>query len=185
VNEADKTLTYHIESAFNPGNEGIDTKSTVSLSGDDLKLVSAGGSTSIWKRTTNPQANVVPNGVFKLNVAKSKYSSGPAPRGTIIYVAGEKITLSGTNAAGEPVVATFPNIEDGKPHQVTGVAAYDETAITRVDAHTVNINRTKAGKVVQTAVGVMSQDGKTLTITATGTNEKDQQINNTTVWEKL
>ena len=39
VNEADKTLTTHIEGALFPNVEGADVKSTVSLSGDELKLI--------------------------------------------------------------------------------------------------------------------------------------------------
>jgi hypothetical protein len=38
VNEADKTLTRRFESALNPNNDGGETKATVSLSGDELKL---------------------------------------------------------------------------------------------------------------------------------------------------
>ena len=46
VNEADKTLTRHYDGALNPNNEGTDTKVTVSLSGDELRLttMSPGGS---------------------------------------------------------------------------------------------------------------------------------------------
>ena len=45
INEADKTLTRHYDTALNPNNDGIDTKVTVSLSGDELRLttVSPGG----------------------------------------------------------------------------------------------------------------------------------------------
>jgi hypothetical protein len=39
VNEADKTLTQHIEGALFPNVEGADAKRTVSLSGDELKLI--------------------------------------------------------------------------------------------------------------------------------------------------
>jgi hypothetical protein len=46
VNEADKTLTRRYEGAVNPNNEGTEAKTTVSLSGDELRLttVNAGGS---------------------------------------------------------------------------------------------------------------------------------------------
>jgi len=39
INEADKTLTQHIEGALFPNAEGADAKRTVSVSGDELKLV--------------------------------------------------------------------------------------------------------------------------------------------------
>jgi Lipocalin-like domain len=38
VNEADKTITFHYDGALFPNPEGMDFKSTVSLSGDELKL---------------------------------------------------------------------------------------------------------------------------------------------------
>jgi len=37
-NEADKTITFHYDGALFPNPEGMDFKSTVSLSGDELKL---------------------------------------------------------------------------------------------------------------------------------------------------
>ncbi len=39
VNEADKTLTMHYEGALFPNVEGTEVKNTVSLAGDELKLV--------------------------------------------------------------------------------------------------------------------------------------------------
>jgi Lipocalin-like domain len=46
VDEAGKTLTRHYDGALNPNNEGTETKVTVSLSGDELRLttMSPGGS---------------------------------------------------------------------------------------------------------------------------------------------
>ena len=38
VSEADKTLTQHFDGALRPNNEGTDVKSSVSLTGDELKL---------------------------------------------------------------------------------------------------------------------------------------------------
>jgi hypothetical protein len=39
VNEADQTLTQHIEGALFPNVEGADAKRNVSVSGDELKLI--------------------------------------------------------------------------------------------------------------------------------------------------
>jgi hypothetical protein len=43
VNEADKTLIRRFEGALNPNNEGAETKDSISLAGDELKLVGAAG----------------------------------------------------------------------------------------------------------------------------------------------
>ena len=49
VNETDKTITVHIDGALFPNVEGTDGKATVSLSGDELKLVGGLGP-SVWRR---------------------------------------------------------------------------------------------------------------------------------------
>jgi hypothetical protein len=50
VNEADKTLTQHVEGALFPNIEGIDGRTSVSLTGDELKLVAANGATATYRR---------------------------------------------------------------------------------------------------------------------------------------
>jgi hypothetical protein len=39
VSEADKILTQHFDGALRPNNEGTDVKSSISLTGDELKLI--------------------------------------------------------------------------------------------------------------------------------------------------
>jgi hypothetical protein len=56
-------------------------------------------------------------------------------------------------------------IEDGQPHPSTASPDFDASTYTRVDAYTLNISRTKAGKVVATGTIVTSRDGKTNTFT--------------------
>jgi len=50
IDEATKTMTWHIEGSLFPGAEGADFKSTISLSGDELKL---GNTTLVWRRIRN------------------------------------------------------------------------------------------------------------------------------------
>jgi hypothetical protein len=47
VNEADKTITYHHDGALFPNFEGVGVKETLSLSGDELKLVGRGRSNCV------------------------------------------------------------------------------------------------------------------------------------------
>ena len=130
-------------------------------------------------------------GLWQLNVAKSKFSPGPAPRSQTLFVYAEgqnrKVTVVTIDAAGNPGVVVIPQyIEDGQPYPVTATPAisYDANAITRVDAYTVNFSRTKVGRVVQAGTRVLSQDGKTLTFTTTGTDANGRQINNVAVYDK-
>ena len=129
-------------------------------------------------------------GSWKLNLEKSKYSPGPAPRSlTLNFVAdGANLTntAEGIDDQGKATKSVFAHIYDGKPHPTTGVAGglYDSSTYTRIDAHTVNFVRSKDGKTVQTGSIVLSADGKTLTVTTEGTGPNGQPIHNVAVYEK-
>jgi hypothetical protein len=96
-----------------------------------------------------------------------------------------KATNEGVDAQGNPTKAVFgPYFYDGKSYPVTGVPAYDGTSYRTVSDSTVEMTRTKAGKVIQRTIRVLSADGKTLTFTTTGLNANGQQINDFAVYEK-
>jgi hypothetical protein len=128
-------------------------------------------------------------GLWHLNLAKSKYTPGPAPKSVIVNIQGEgqnrKLTAVGINAAGNAISQAWSEIvEDGKPHPVPGNANVDAQTYTRVDANTINISRLKEGKAVGTASLVVSPDGKTLTFNNTTTQATGQQVNETQVYDK-
>jgi hypothetical protein len=127
-------------------------------------------------------------GTWKLNLAKSTYSPGPAPRsGTFTFqVEGQNLknTSEGIDAEGKPIKAVFIHTYDGKPYPTTGAPGIDSSAYTRVDANIVKFTRMKAGKVVQTGSHVVSSDGKTLTVITSGTDASGREINNVAVYEK-
>jgi hypothetical protein len=127
-------------------------------------------------------------GTWVLNVAKSKYTPGPPPKEqTSVYSAagqGIKVSTKGVGADGKPTMLDFTAMFDGKDHPATGNPDFDATMMKRVDSHTIEFTRKKGGKVVQTATSVVSKDGKTRTITTTGTNAAGQKINNVGVYEK-
>ena len=129
-------------------------------------------------------------GTWKLNLEKSKYSPGPAPRSlTLNFVAdGANLTntAEGIDAEGKATKSVFAHVYDGKPHPTTGVAGglYDSSTYTRIDANTVNFVRSKDGKTVQTGSIVLSAGGKILTVTTEGTGPNGQPIHNVAVYEK-
>jgi hypothetical protein len=90
--------------------------------------------------------------------------------------------IIGINAQGNPILAVFMHIYDGQPHPTTGSSLSDAIAYTRVDAHTINYSLTKAGKLVETGTLVVSQDGKTLTVTEKGTNASGREYNDVLVY---
>lgn len=127
-------------------------------------------------------------GTWKLNLAKSKYSPGPAPKSlTVTHEAvgqGVKVTVKGTDAEGKPVDFQLTANFDGKDYPVTGVPDFDTVAQKRINANTVEFTRKKAGKVVSTATRVVSKDGKTSTLTDKGVNAKGEKFSNTAVFDK-
>jgi hypothetical protein len=140
--------------------------------------------------TASPRAGLAQTnlGTWKLNVAKSTYSPGPAPRsGTFTFQKeGQdlKNTSEGIDAEGKPVKAVFIHIYDGKPYPTTGAPGVDSSSYTRVDANIVKFTRMNAGKVVQTGFHVVSSDGKSLTVITAGTDASGREINNHAVYEK-
>jgi hypothetical protein len=134
------------------------------------------------------QATDPASGTWELNLAKSKFSPGPAPksqtRSYAVTGADVKYTLKGIDAEGKPTLVQYTAKYDGKDYPVTGAQDFDAIALKRVDAVTAQATLKKGGKVTQTATRVVSKDGKTLTLTTTGTNVKGQAVNNVLVFDK-
>src|SRR5215470_16295484 len=134
------------------------------------------------------QSNLL-GATWKLNLSKSKFNPGPAPSSsTLTYEAigqGFRATNEGVDAQGNPTKGVFVvYFYDGKPYPVTGVPAYDASSYKLINDTTAEMTRTKAGKVIQTAIRVLAADGKTLTFTTMGVNANGQQINDFSVYEK-
>src|SRR5436189_301523 len=77
-------------------------------------------------------------GTWKLNLAKSKYSPGPAPSSeTVTYESagqGLKYSVTQAFAGGKPIHLEGTLIYDGKDYAATGTDDYDTVATKRVDA---------------------------------------------------
>ena len=128
-------------------------------------------------------------GFWKLNPAKSRHDPGPVPSTTsttTITAAGSGIKISGrgVDADGKPTLTEYTGAFDGKDTVVVGSPAFDSMSMKRIDANTTEVTRKKAGKVVQTASRVISQDGKTMTLTTIGTDGQGRKIHNVSVYEK-
>jgi len=128
-------------------------------------------------------------GVWQLNVAKSKFSPGPPPKSQTWYIWEDeakiqKLSQVTINGAGVPSAVVLMHIYDDTPHPVPGAQGYDSSAYTRVDAHTIKSRYLNAGNLLQTATWTVSQDGKTLTYTATGVDANGRQVNQLRIYEK-
>jgi hypothetical protein len=127
-------------------------------------------------------------GTWRLNVAKSKYSPGSGPQSLTVKVEasgqGEKVTSEGVNAAGTPTMTQYTANFDGKDYPLTGSQNADKVSLKRIDARTTERTDKKGDTVVITRTRVVSQDGKTMTVTEKGTNAQGQAVDNVVVFEK-
>lgn len=127
-------------------------------------------------------------GTWELNLAKSKYDPGPAPKSqTRTYeAAGDavKYTAKGVDAEGKPTLSEYTASYDGKDNPFTGSPDFDTISLKRIDDHTTEATLKKAGKAVSTTTRSVSKDGKVLTTTAKGTNAKGQTVSNVLVFNR-
>ena len=128
------------------------------------------------------------NGTWELNLAKSKFDPGPAPKSQArTYKVDEKnVTMisKGVDAEGKPTLVEYTGSYDGKDYAFTGNPNADTISLKRIDDFTIEATTKKAGKVITTGTRVISKDGKVMTITQKGTNAKGETINNTLVFDK-
>src|ERR1700693_989003 len=97
------------------------------------------------------QTNVVPSGIFQINIAKSTFPGAPFKSETPYFdVGAQKMTVAGIGAQGNPFAVVYEVVEDGKPHSVKGLPVVDAITYTRVDPYTLSFTSTKDGKVVRT-----------------------------------
>lgn len=126
-------------------------------------------------------------GTWTLNIAKSKFNPGPAPKSMkVTYtpsVDGVRISVDLTTDGGSQHWEMAGKY-DGKDYPVTGNPAADTASFKLVDDHTGESTFKKDGKVTATNTRVLSKDGKTLTITSKGTTADGKPRHDVQVFEK-
>jgi hypothetical protein len=127
-------------------------------------------------------------GTWKLDAAKSTYKPGPTPKTVtaVITAVGEgiKVAVDAAMPDGTAMKWGYTSARDGKEVPVTGHPAYDAATVTKTSLTEGTIVYSKAGKPVATAKTEVAKDGKTMTVTTTGTDAKGQAINNRAVFTK-
>ncbi len=128
------------------------------------------------------------SGTWKLNLEKSKYSPGPAPKSLTVVVESDennyKLEATGTDSEGKPTHVQYSAKFDGKDYPVTGMANADTVSIKRIDANTIEVKQKKDAKVVMTVTTKISNDGKTRTSTWHGKNAEGKEVHNVVVLDK-
>ncbi len=138
---------------------------------------------TVTRAQTDPFA-----GTWKLDVAKSTYKPGPAPKSATVVIeavgkAGLKVAVDAVTADG-PMKWGYTNAGDGKESPVTGNPAYDAVVVTRTTPAESTVVYKKAGKTVATLKVSAAKDGKTLTATTDGTDPKGQAMHNVAHYTK-
>jgi hypothetical protein len=129
-------------------------------------------------------------GTWKLDVAKSKYTPAPMPIKSLTVTreasdGGVKVTITGEQADGTAINATYTIKYDGKGVQVTGNSPYDTIAVKQVNDNTLTDTRNQTvGRYHATSRTVVSNGGKTMTTTTKGTNADGKKFTQILVFDK-
>lgn len=154
-----------------------------------LLAVVALGLAVVFAGTTFAQPGSTNLGTWKLNLARSTYAPGTAPRSAtftnVVAGAGIKSTSDSVRADGTAVHSENTEVYDGKDYPISGNSLNGDTvAGTRVDANTLTFVYKKNGKITVTSTNVASSDGKTYTVTAKGTNTLGQTVDTVAVYDR-
>ena len=95
-----------------------------------------------------------------------------------------KMTQDGITGDGKPVHVEWSGKFDGKDYPVTGDPNSDARSYTKVNERTLTTTNKKDGKVTVTGQIVVSSDGKSRTVTISGTTPKGKKFQNVAVYDK-
>jgi polyisoprenoid-binding protein YceI len=134
-------------------------------------------------------------GTWKLNAAKSKYDPASLSNksGTTTFTfSGNNVTanINQVNAQDQKVHVEYTATLDGADHPWKGTidgkpnTGQDAVSFKKLDAHTYHVENKLKGKVVTTNHIVVAADGKSRTVTITGTNAQGQKIHHVVVYDK-
>jgi hypothetical protein len=127
-------------------------------------------------------------GTWVLDVAQSTFSPGPPNRSqTRTYEQtkdGVRFVLTSIGASGAVTRVEYTARYDGKDYPLTGSPSSDSVSMTMIDRWTVDAVEKKAGKPSFHVTRVISKDGKTMTVTSSGTNANGVAIRNVLVFER-
>lgn len=126
-------------------------------------------------------------GTWALNVAKSKYDPGPAPRSS----AGSTWTFAQTpegiqlnvTANGKTYTSSTFRL-DGKPYPMRGGAAIDAHALKQVSRLETKSDLMRGGQIVGHATILVSRDLRSMTVENAYTTPAGQSVHNVMVFDR-
>jgi len=127
-------------------------------------------------------------GIWKVNLSKSTYSPGPAPKTAVNkfepWEDGMKATIDIVDAQGNKIHSEAAVKFDGKDYPIKGSPIADAVSVKRINERETDVAWKKGGKTVMTGNSVISADGRTTTVKQIGTDPQGRNVNNVIVYEK-
>lgn len=127
-------------------------------------------------------------GTWKLNLAKSKFSPGPAFKSLTVKfeAAGQaiKVTSDGVDPEGKAIHTEYTASYDGKDYPISGSPTSDTVSLKKINARTSVRTDKKGGTVVGNYTRKVSAGGETLTVNQTGKDANGKAIKNALVLDK-
>jgi hypothetical protein len=125
-------------------------------------------------------------GTWKLNEAKSTLAPGMPKNNSVVYETegiNVKVTIDGTDGAGNGAHNEWTGQFDGKDYPVKGDPNSDSRSYTRKGIEELDFAVKNGTKVTTTGRIVVSDDGKSRTVTARGTDATGKKFKSTAVYD--
>jgi hypothetical protein len=127
-------------------------------------------------------------GTWKLNLAKSKFAPGQAPKSEILKCIAQENGLKGSfdtvDANGKASHTDFSAKYDWKDYPQPGDPNVDTTAFRKLNPYTLEVVDKKAGKEIARYRSTVSTDGKTTAITGTVKDATGKEVTSISVYDK-
>jgi hypothetical protein len=129
------------------------------------------------------------SGTWKVNLGKSKFDPGPAPKSLTATIKVENDTETfvseGTDAAGNPTHAMFIAKIGGPDVPVMGIPYADMVSLKRVKPNHIVATMKKGGKVTMTVHVVVAEDRKSRRLTYEGKNQNGKAVHDEVVYDRV
>jgi len=126
-------------------------------------------------------------GNWKLNEGKSKIAAGMGKNSMVSYVEQKdkiKVTVDGVDKDGKPTHSVWVGKFDGKAYPVKGNLPYNSVSYKVVNDRTNDIMAMKDGKLLWSGQIVVAPDGKSRTVTVSGTGADGKKFKSKVVYDK-
>ena len=126
-------------------------------------------------------------GTWKLNEAKSKLAPGMGKSTMVTYTEQKdkiKVTVEGVDKDGKATHGVWVGKFDGKAYPLKGSPSLNAFAYRTVNDRTNEITTLKDGKVAWSGRITVAADGRSRTVTITGTDANGKKFNGKAVYDK-